>query len=95
MTHDVQVKKSDIDHNEVIESKNYLNARLDYIVHDIRKFRIQQDAPKVAGMIVCETNPQARAMLALFNERFSPENLKPGEKPMRAELILHDEGDKT
>ena len=94
LTHDVQVKKSDIDHNKVIESKNYLNALLDYIVHDIRKFRIQQDAPKVAGMIVCETNPQARAMLALFNERFSPENLKPGEKPMRAELILHDEGDK-
>ena len=94
LTHDVQVKKSDIDHNKVIESKNYLNALLDYIIHDIRKFRIQQDAPKVAGMIVCETNPQARAMLALFNERFSPENLKPGEKPMRAELILHDEGDK-
>jgi len=94
LTHDVQVKKSDIDHNKVIESKNYLNALLDYIIHDIRKFRIQQDAPKVAGMIVCETNPQARAMLALFNDRFSPENLKPGEKPMRAELILHDEGDK-
>lgn len=94
LTHDVQVKKSDIDHNKVIESKNYLNALLDYIIHDIRKFRIQQDAPKVAGMIVCETNPQARAMRDLFNERFSPENIKPGEKPMRAELILHDEGDK-
>ena len=94
LTHDIQVKKSDIDHNKIIESPNYLNALLDYIIHDIRKFRIQQAAPKVAGMIVCETNPQARAMLALFNERFSPENLKPGEKPMRAELILHDEGDK-
>ena len=94
LTHDIQVKKSDIDHDKIIESPNYLNALLDYIIHDIRKFRIQQAAPKVAGMIVCETNPQARAMLALFNERFSPENLKPCEKPMRAELILHDEGDK-
>ena len=94
LTKDVQVKKADIDHNKIIESENYLNALLDYIIHDLTKFRIQQAAPKVAGMIVCETNPQARAMLALFNERFAPGNLKPGEKPMRAELILHDEGDK-
>lgn len=87
---EVKVKKSDIDHNQIIESENYLNALLDYIIHDIRKFRIQQKAPKVAGMIVCETNPQARAMLALFNERFAN-----ADKPMRAELILHDEGDKA
>ena len=90
LTEDVKVKKSDIDHNQIIESDNYLNALLDYIVHDIQKFRIQQKAPKVAGMIVCETNPQARAMLALFNERFAH-----ADKTMRAELILHDEGDKA
>lgn len=87
---EVKVKKSDIDHNQIIKSDNYLNALLDYIVHDIQKFRIQQKAPKVAGMIVCETNPQARAMLALFNERFAH-----ADRPMRAELILHDEGDKA
>lgn len=90
LTEDVKVKKSDIDHNQIIKSDNYLNALLDYIVHDIQKFRIQQKAPKVAGMIVCETNPQARAMLALFNERFAH-----ADRPMRAELILHDEGDKA
>lgn len=94
LTKGVQVRKSDIDHAKIIESPNYLNALLDYIIHDIRKFRIQQAAPRVAGMIVCETNPQARAMQALFNARFSSENLKSGEQPMRAELILHDEGDK-
>lgn len=94
LTKDVQVKKSDVKHNQIIESEPYLNSLLDYIITDIRKFRIQQAAPHVAGMIVCETNPQARAMFALFNERFTPGNLKEGEKPLRAELILHDEGDK-
>lgn len=94
LTKDVKVKKSDIDHNKIIESHNYLNALLTYITRDLRKFRIQQDAPKVAGMIVCETNPQAHNMLLLFNERFSARNQKTDEKPMRAELILHDEGDK-
>lgn len=88
---DVEVKKSDIDRHKIIEHENYLNALLDYIVDDLRKFRIQMADKSVAGMIVCETNPQARAMMALFNERFPDPNAKDA---LKAVLILHDEGDK-
>lgn len=90
----VEVKKSDIKREKIIEHRNYLNGLLDYIFADIRKFRIQKDCPVVGGMIVCETNPQARELFRLFEERNRPENLAPGEKPLRAVLILHDEGDK-
>lgn len=90
----VEVKKSDIKREKIIEHKNYLNGLLDYIFADIRKFRIQKDCPIVGGMIVCETNPQARALFKLFEERNRPEKLPPGEKPLKAVLILHDEGDK-
>ena len=38
---DVEVKKSDIDRHKIIEHENYLNALLDYIIDDLRKFRIQ------------------------------------------------------
>ena len=89
-----KVRKSDINHDLIIEHETYVSALLDYIIDDLRKFRIQKDAKTAAGMIVCETNTQARNMFRLFNERFAPENLKPGEKPLRASLILHDEGDK-
>ena len=91
---DVEVKKSDVKKNKIIEHQNYLNGLLDYVFADIRKFRIQKDCPVAAGMIVCETNPQARELYRLFVERNKPENLKPGEKPLSAVLILHDEGDK-
>ena len=91
---DVEVKKSDIRKDKIIEHPNYLNGLLDYIFSDIRKFRIQKDCPVAAGMIVCETNPQARELYRLFIERNKPENLHPGDKPMNAVLILHDEGDK-
>lgn len=91
---DVEVKKSDIRKDKIIEHPNYLNGLLDYIFSDIRKFRIQKDCPVAAGMIVCETNPQARELYRLFVERNRPENLHPGEKPLKAVLILHDEGDK-
>ena len=91
---DIEVKKSDVRKDKIIEHPNYLNGLLDYIFSDMRKFRIQKDCPQVAGMIVCETNPQARELYRLFVERNKPENLPPGVKPFKAVLILHDEGDK-
>ena len=91
---DVEVKKSDVRKDRIIEHPNYLNGLLDYIFADIRKFRIQKDCPVAAGMIVCETNPQARELYRLFVERNKPENLQRDEKPLKAVLILHDEGDK-
>ena len=90
----VDVKKSDLKKERIIEHPNYLNALLDYIFEDMRRFRVQKDSPCVAGMIVCETNPQARKLHELFVERNLPENLGPGEKPFKSVLILHDEGDK-
>lgn len=86
---DVKVKKSDIDRTKIIESEPYLEALLDYVEMDLNRSRVQQDCPEMAGMIVCETNPQARKMFDLFNKR-----MKNVEKPLKGLLILHDEGDK-
>lgn len=91
---DIEVKKSDVKREKIIEHETYLIGLLDYIFADIRKFRIQKDCPVAGGMIVCETNPQARELYRIFSERNRPEHLAPGEKPLRAVLILHDEGDK-
>lgn len=90
LTGNVEVKKSDIDRSKIVESDNYLNAIIEYIVADLRKSRIQQDCKQMAGMIVCETNPQARKLFELFNNYFEQD-----AKPMKAYLILHDEGDKS
>lgn len=89
LTHEVKVKKSDIDHDAIIEHETYIRGVLNYIFHDIRRSRIQQDAPHMGGMIVCETNPQARKLYEVFNHMQASETA-----PMNAVLILHDEGDK-
>ena len=94
LTGEVEVKKSDIKKNKIIEHPNYLNGLLDYIFADMRKFRIQKDCPHVAGMIVCETNSQARELYRIFEERNRRETVAAGEKPFKAVLVLHDEGDK-
>lgn len=108
----VEVKKSDIDKNKIIEHESYLNALLDYIIADLRRFRKEQADDTIGAMIVCKTNPQAREMYRLWQERFY--SMPPSQKkcngqmmlaaepmaaayrrakPLRASLILHDEGD--
>lgn len=108
----VEVKKSDIDKNKIIEHESYLNALLDYIIADLRRFRKEQADDSIGAMIVCKTNPQAREMYRLWQERFGFAQHIEAEwngqlsmvaepmvtyghvKPLRASLILHDEGDK-
>lgn len=108
----VEVKKSDIDKNKIIEHESYLNALLDYIISDLRRFRKEQADDSIGAMIVCKTNPQAREMFRLWQQRFrfaqriedkweeqlgmvaEPMVAYGHAKPLRASLILHDEGDK-
>lgn len=66
----VSVKKSDIDKNKIIEHESYLNALLDYIIADFRRFRTEQADNSVGAMIVCKTNPQARELYRLWQQRF-------------------------
>lgn len=105
----VEVKKSDIDRDTIIEHEKYLNALIDYIIDDIRKFRIEKADNTVAAMVVCKTNQQARNFYDLWCKRYDeakkyeemklagtydPMKAPKIEKPLLATLILHDEGDK-
>lgn len=110
---EVEVKKSDIDKDKIIEHESYLNALIDYIIGDFRRFRKEQDDETAGAMIVCKTNAQARKMFELWQKRFDlarkieekrEQKLIEGKetmvdykevKPLRASLILHDEGDKA
>lgn len=66
----VEVRKSDIDRNQIIENDSYLNALLDYIISDFRRFRREQNDETVGAMIVCKTNPQAKRLHGLWQKRF-------------------------
>ena len=50
----------------MIENERYVGALLDYIVNDFKRFRLQMDDTSLGGMIVCETNRQARMMFRLY-----------------------------
>ena len=82
----IKVKKEDVRRDKILENERYVGALLDYIIDDFKRWRIQQGDKTLAGMIVCETNPQAREMFRQLQER--------GECGVTAELILHDFYDK-
>ena len=82
----VKVKKEDVKREKLLENERYVNALLDYIIDDFKLWRIQQGDKTLAGMIVCETNPQAKVMFELFKERT--------DSGLTAELILHNVYDK-
>ncbi len=81
----IRVKKEDVKKERILENERYVGALLDYIIDDFKRWRIQQGDPTLAGMIVCETNAQAREMFRQWQERGSG---------VTAELILHDYYDK-
>ncbi len=85
---DIEVKKEDVTKDMIIESDNYVNTLIGFVTRDLKRFRIEQADPTVAGMLVCETNRQARKVKKCFD---AYQLTQP--KPLRAELILHDEGE--
>jgi len=84
---EVKLKKSDIKSSEIMSDPRYVEALLDYILKDLKNSRIAFADQTIAGMIVCDSNKQAREMFALFNN-------KQHEHQLKAALILHDEDDK-
>lgn len=82
----IKVRKEDVRRDKILENERYVGALLDYIIDDFKRWRIQQGDKTLAGMIVCETNPQAREMFRQLQER--------GNCGVTAELILHDFYDK-
>lgn len=62
----IQVKREDVRRERILENPRYVGALLDYIISDFKHWRIQQADNTLGGMIVCETNPQARMMFRLL-----------------------------
>ncbi|MBW8333161.1 MAG: DEAD/DEAH box helicase family protein [Prolixibacteraceae bacterium] len=84
---EVQLKRSDIKKERIIADPRYVEALLNYITADLIKSRTYFGDQSMAGMIVCDSNPQARVMFQIFNEKQS-------EHHLQGALILHDEDDK-
>ena len=62
----IKVKEEDVKRERILAHPRYVGALLDYIIADFKRWRIQQADASLGGMIICETNPQARMMFRLL-----------------------------
>ncbi len=83
---DIRIKKRDIKKDQILSESAYVKAMLEYILHDMKRSRNQLKDDTIAGMIVCDSNPQAEAMFKEFKETQDVHGF-------RGHLILHDEDD--
>lgn len=76
-------KEYNLSDKDVLADKKYTKSMTEYIVNDFKQSRIAFDDDSIGGMIVCDSQPQARNVF---------EDLK--EYDLKTALILHNEDDK-
>lgn len=89
------VQKRDIKKSDIIEHDSYVKELLRYIINDLKEFRTRQGDETLGGMVICETNEQARKISEYFDVVQSEINTTALVKShLKAGLILHDSDDK-
>lgn len=67
---EIQVLKGDIDKKQIYAHPKFVKALLEYIINDFKKSRNHPLDPSVGGMIVCESNEQAKVMFDAFTSYY-------------------------
>ncbi|MEA4936356.1 MAG: hypothetical protein VB102_06910, partial [Paludibacter sp.] len=92
--------------SEIFAHKQFAYPMLDYILNDLQQFRHTERDNSLAGMVVCDSSKQAKALFARFEEIYGKQDeelymvAEPEpeygflKKKLRAALILHDINDK-
>ena len=84
---EIKVLKGGTEAREVLFSHpKFVEPMLQYIVDDLLRSRFAHGDSTIGGMVVCDSSAQAREMKRIIDDNKA--------SPIRAALILHDEGDK-
>ena len=67
----IKVKEHVLSKIDVYSHHSYVKPMLDYIMDDLKEFRIKNQDPSLAGMIVCSSSAQANQMYNLFLRHYA------------------------
>jgi len=88
----LEVQHGDLSKKQIYAHRSYVEPLLDYVIDDFRNSRIRLGDDTIGGLVVADSSEQARMLFEIFQQKFSNQAETP--RPLRAALILHDEGDK-
>ena len=67
----IRVQVGAVNAASVYKHHSYVQPLLDYIIDDLKVFRIKNNDPSLGGMVVCNTSDQAKLMYRLFLEKYA------------------------
>ncbi|MCO5273496.1 MAG: type I restriction endonuclease [Flavobacteriales bacterium] len=70
---EIEVLKGMGDKRQVFAHARFVEPMLDYIVEDFVKSRIRLDDHSIGGLVVCDSNEQARKVLEVFKSKYNPQ----------------------
>jgi len=70
----IRVKTHSVKDIDVYAHENYVQPLLDYILDDLKKFRIANNDNTLSGLVVCNSKEQAEMMYRLFLEKYADES---------------------
>lgn len=71
VTKDLSINPKYVRIKDIYAHRNYVEPLLDYVVDDLRKFRIAQNDKTLGGMVVCNSKEQAKMMYQLFLDKYT------------------------
>ncbi|WP_300366671.1 DEAD/DEAH box helicase family protein [Brachyspira sp.] len=92
---DILIQKKELKKHEIIEHDNFITALYDYIRNDFNNFRVLHNDISIGGMIICETNNQAKKLFECFKKQENEKSVANSDyRTLEVGLILHDYEDK-
>lgn len=67
----IRVQVGAVNAASVYKHHSYVQPLLDYIIDDLKAFRIKNNDPSLGGIVVCNTSDQAKLMYRLFLEKYA------------------------
>ena len=77
---EIKVLMGNADKRFVYSHDKFVEPMLDYIVKDFERSRISMNDNSIGGMVICDSNDQARNMKRIFDEKYMTRESENPEK---------------
>ena len=88
----IRVKVGSVNAPSVYKHHSYVQPLLDYVMDDLKAFRIKNNDNSLGGMVVCNSSEQAKLMYRLFLEKYADTEELANERGDDGQIIFKSVG---
>ena len=88
----IRVKEGSVNAQDVYKHHSYVRPLLDYVIDDLKAFRIKNNDNSLGGMVVCNSSEQAKLMYRLFLEKYADTDELANERGDDGQIIYKSVG---